>query len=222
MNSPAQAILWQIYWRSRWGFAAAAAYLLVGVTLTHWLPRHWTIRFDDMDVPAVAWFFGISCVWMNMIVMAAFSMSGTDARSLTFVSHMYVLPVRTSTLVAWPMLSGCLTVAFVWLINACFVFRAAGIAAPLWWPAAMFAATLTVFQALAWTPFVQRWVHIALGVIVLTSPLFLVLLGLVLDIRPNDTAATALLVCLIAIAYIASVSGVSRARRGDPYDWRAW
>ena len=29
MHSPTQAILWKIYWRSRWGFAAAAA--LTGV-----------------------------------------------------------------------------------------------------------------------------------------------------------------------------------------------
>src|SRR5262245_33060725 len=135
MNSPAQAILWQIYWRARWGFAAAVAFLVLGVVLTQLLPRHWTIRFDELDVPAVAWFCGVSCVWMNFIVMAAFSMSGADVRNLTFVCHIYVLPVRTSTLVAWPIISGCLSVMLFWLIDAIFVFRASGIVAPLWFPA---------------------------------------------------------------------------------------
>ena len=72
---------------------------------------------------------------------------------------MFILPVRTRTLVFWPMASGCLTVAVVWLINACLVFRAAGIAAPLWWPAATLATLLAAFQALSWTPFAQRWLH---------------------------------------------------------------
>ena len=223
MNSPGQAILWQIYWRARWGFAAAAAFLLLGVTLTHLLPRYWTLQVDSLEnVSAFGWFFGVCGLYANFILMAAFSMSATDARNLTFSNHMFVLPVRTSTLVAWPMFSGCLTVAVFWLIDACFIFRASGIAAPLWFPAAAFALLLTSFQALAWTPFAQRWVHIALTAVVLTSPFLVFLVGLVLNIQLNEPVATCLLVGLIPIAYLAAVSGVGRARRSEAYDWRAW
>ena len=124
MHSPAQAILWQIFWRCRWGFASAAAFLLLAIALSHMLPRHWTIQVGDDEVPAVGWFFGVSCLFVNIMLIAAFSMSGADARNLTFAKHMFVLPVRTSTLVAWPLISGCLTVAAFWLINASLVFRA--------------------------------------------------------------------------------------------------
>src|SRR5690242_6581219 len=118
MNSPAQAILWQIYWRARWGFAAAAAVLLAAIALVHSLQNDWKINMGDDAVPAVGWVAGVCGLFVNVVVMVAFSMSGSDAKDLTFSKHMFVLPARTSTLVAWPMLSGCLTVAAVWLVNA--------------------------------------------------------------------------------------------------------
>jgi hypothetical protein len=223
MHSPAQAILWQIYWRARWGFAAAAAFLLLAITLTQLLPKHWTIPMKPMgEVPAVGWFFGISCLWVNFVLMALFGMSSADTRNLTFTRHMFVLPVRTGTLVACPMFSGCLTVTVFWLINALFVFRASGIAAPLWYPAAAYALLLATFQALSWTPFAQRWLHIALTIMVLMSPILVVLLILIFNIQFTEVAATAVLVGLIPIAYVAAISGVGMARRGDAYDWRAW
>jgi hypothetical protein len=222
MYSPAQAILWQISWRARWGLFAAAAFLLLAILLSHLLPKHWTIQFDVSPVPAVGWFLGVSSVFVNIMLVAVFSMSGADARDLTFSKHMFVLPVRTSTLVAWPMLSGCLTVAAVWLLNACLVFRSGGIAAPLWWPAAALALFLATFQALSWTPFVQRWLHVVWTAGVLMSPLFAILLGLIFDVRLSEPTGAAILVGLIPVAYVAALSGVGRARRGDPYDWRAW
>jgi len=222
MNSPAQAILWQIYWRARWGFAAAAAFFLLSATLIHLLPKHWTIQLEDNQVPAVGWFLGMTGFFVNFVLMAAFSMGGTDVRNLTFASHILVLPVRTRTLVFWPMFSGCATVAAIWLFNASLVFRVAGIAAPLWLPAAALAALSAAFQALTWTPFVQRWLHGALAIVVLMSPLFVLLLGIVLDIHLSELVGAAILVNLIPIVYLAAVSGVGMARRGDAYEWRAW
>jgi hypothetical protein len=222
MYAPAQAILWQIFWRSRFGFAASAGFLLLGITLGHLVPTHWTIVFDSKQIPAVGWFFGVSCLWVNFILIAAFSMSGADARNLTFTNHMFVLPVRTRTLVAWPMLSGCLTVAVFWLVNACFVFRSSGIAAPLWWPAAAFALLLATFQALAWTPFAQRWLHIVLTVAVLTSPILILLLVASFNLQLSEPMTAGLMIGLIPVAYVAAISGVEMARRGDTYNWRAW
>src|SRR5436190_2570469 len=142
MHSPGQAILWQIYWRCRWGFLAAGALLFLAVTLSHMLPTYWTIHVEDDDLPAVGWFLGVVCVFVNILLMAPFAMSGEDTRNFTFAKHMFVLPVRTSALVAWPMISGGLVVAAVWLINASLVLRPGGIAAPLWWPAAALALFL--------------------------------------------------------------------------------
>jgi len=226
MHSPGQAILWQISWRSRWGLLAAAAFLLVAILLAHLLPTHWKIQLGDDERPAVGWFLGVSSLFVNLILVTAFLMNGSDSKDLTFVRHMFVLPVRTRTLVAWPMASGCLTVAAVWLINACLVFRPGGIAAPLWWPAAALAVFLAAFQALCWTPFAQRWLHAVLAVVVLIMPLpvllALAIFGEVFHIRFSEPAGTALLMGCLPIAYVAALSGVSRARRGDAYDWRAW
>jgi hypothetical protein len=222
MHSPAQAILWQIFWRYRWGFIAAGAFLALAVLLSHLLPTHQKIHIGNFEVPAAGWFLGISCFYMNVMLVAPFSMHGGDSRQFDFARHLFVRPVRSTALVAWPMLSGGLVVAGVWLVIAWLVFRPAGIAAPLWMPAAGLALFLATFQALAWTPFVQRWMHIGLTVVVLMSPAFVVLLGLMFQIQISEFAGTAILLGLIPVAFAAAVSGVARARRGQPYDWRAW
>jgi hypothetical protein len=164
----------------------------------------------------------VVCLFINVLLMAPFAMSGEDTRNFTFAKHMFVLPVRTSALVAWPLISGGLVVAAVWLINAGLVLRPGGIAAPLWWPAAALALLLATFQALAWTPFAQRWLHGAFTIAAVTAPLLLLLLGVALDVRLNVFMATTMLIALLPIAYLAAYFGVARARRSDFYDWRTW
>ena len=62
-------------------------------------------------MPAVSWYLGMPCVFVAILLVAVFSMTGNDATDSGFTRHMFVLPVRTTTLVAWPMFSGCLAVA---------------------------------------------------------------------------------------------------------------
>src|SRR5262249_28352902 len=151
MRSPAHAILWQVSWRWRWGCLAAAAYLVLAIILSHVLPKNLRIQIGDQSLPAVAWFLGMPSVYINIMPVAVFSMSGRDLRDSGFTTHMFILPVRTRMLVAWPMFTGCLTVTTVWLITATLVFWPGGIAAPLWWPAGALAYFLTSFQAISWT-----------------------------------------------------------------------
>src|SRR5262245_6186480 len=132
MHSPGQAILWQIAWRPRWALLAAGLYLLAAVLLSHLLPKNLTIQMGDESVPAVGWFLGMPGLLTSILLIAAFCMSGHDIKDSGFTTHMFILPVRTSVLVAWPMLSGCITVAAVWLITAALIFRPGGIEAPLW------------------------------------------------------------------------------------------
>jgi hypothetical protein len=106
------------------------------------------------------------------------------------------------------------------------VFRPTGIGAPLWWPAVVLALFMATVQALAWTPFAQRWLHGVLTVAVVMTPLLVLLVVLLVteayEIRLGNFVATALLVALIPFAYIAAYSGVARTRRNEFYDWRAW
>jgi hypothetical protein len=226
MHSPARAIVRQITRRFRWLFGAAAAFLVLASVLSHLLPTCWKIQLGNDTVPAVAYVMGAGSLFVNFMLATAFTMSGADSRDLTFSRHMFVLPVRTRTLVAWPMISGCATVAALWLFIACLVYRPGGIAAPLGWPAAALALFLATIQALCWTPFAQRWLHGVLTVVVLMTPLLVLLCGVIfgeaLNVRLGEPAAVGLLLGLIPIAYVAAVSGLERARRGEPYDWRAW
>jgi hypothetical protein len=222
MHSPAQAILWQIFWRYRWGFAAACALLLIAIALVRILPDYWELQLDDERLPAVGWLLGMSCLFANILLIVPFSLSGDDARHFTFARHLLVLPVRTSTLVAWPLVSGCLTVAAFWVLHASQVFRPAGMAMPLWWPAAALALFLVIFQALSWTPFAQRWLHGVAAIGVLMAPMIVVLLLILLEVRLSELAITAVLIASIPIAGLAAFSGVARARRNELYDWRAW
>jgi hypothetical protein len=133
-----------------------------------------------------------------------------------------VLPARTTTLVAWPMFSGCLAVAGVWWITAALVFRPGGVDAPLWLPAAAIALFLASFQAVMWTPFSQRWLQLVLMVFVIMAPMAAALVVIALDIPGSEPVVAAMFTALIPVAYFAAVLGVARARRGQPYDWRGW
>jgi hypothetical protein len=222
MRTPGQAILWQISWRWRWGLFAAGAYLLVAITLSHVVPKNLSIQIGDKPLPAVGWFLGLPSIYINIMLLAVFSMSGHDLRESGFTTHMFILPVRTRTLVAWPMFIGCLTVMTVWLATAVLVFRLGGIAAPLWWPAATLAYLLASFQALSWTPFAQRWLHVVLIPPVIMLPFVALLVFLLLDIQMSERMSALFLIGLVPVAFVAALSGVARARRGDPYDWRLW
>jgi len=57
-----------------------------------------------------------------------------------FPARMFTLPVRTASLVTWPMLLGTATVAILWLLLAGFVWHSDDNQIPLWWPAAACAA----------------------------------------------------------------------------------
>lgn len=222
LTSPGQAILWQIAWRARWGLLPALVYLLTAIVLSHVLPQNLSIQLGGDSVPAVGWFLGMPGLFTNILLVAAFTMAGTDVADTGFTKHMFVLPVRTRTLVAWPMFSGCVAVAGLWLITATLIFRPGGIAAPLWWPAAAMIYFLTVFQAVCWTPFVQRWLHLAVIVLALMLPMIALPFIVLLDLQWSEPVVAALLLAIVPVAYLAALSGVARTRRGEPYEWRLW
>lgn len=220
MRSPGQAILWQIVWRSRFGLLAAGSYLVAAILLTRVLPHDLTLSVGDQTVPAVGWFLGMPAVLINILLVAVFSMSGADLQDSAFASHMFTLPVRTRTLVAWPMVVGCFALMAVWWITAALVFRPGGILAPLWWPAGALAYFLASFQAISWTPFAQRWLHVALTSVVMVFPIAILPVLLLLDIELSEPAAALLFLAVLPAAYLAALTGVARARRGDPYHWQ--
>jgi hypothetical protein len=219
MNSPARAIWWQMWHPHRWFVAAELAYLLLAAVVSHLLPalfRRTTL--DATEIPTATLHL---CMPVSLIIVhwvAIFQLTSTDFKSLGFPTFMFVLPVRTQTLVAWPMLYGCVALASLWLFIACLILRPVGIAVPLWGPAAALAAGLTMLQALSWTPFTQNWLRI-----VLAGPLFLAWLsgiGLLLYAEVPQVFITVVLLGVVALCYTVAVRAVARNRRGDNIEWR--
>jgi len=220
--SPAQAMLWQVWRGWRWSLALDATYLLVAAVVVRLLPAilvHTTVGIAAL--PEAGQHLAMPTALIVLHLMTVFSLLGADdLKDRGYSPKMFALPVRSRTLVIWPMLWGCLSIAFVWLIIAGLILRPTGIAAPLWWPAAALAAGSTLLQALTWTPLAQSWLRIFLAV-----PVFMGLVGgtmLVAVLEVPEPIAAGIFLALLPLTFAASLHGVAMARRGDAYDWQAW
>jgi hypothetical protein len=129
------------------------------------------------------------------------------------------LPVSNQTLVAVPMVAGCLTIAAVWCAIALLVFRPAGANAQLAWPAAALVLGLALLQVGSWIPVAQSWLRVALVPLAITA---VPLCSLILSLFVAEAVLAALLLAPLPLLYFAAVHFVAKARRGDAYDWRAW
>ncbi|MGA2255394.1 MAG: hypothetical protein ABSG53_12080 [Thermoguttaceae bacterium] len=226
MRSVAGALLWQITRPYRWWLLAVGTYLLATISFTQMLPAELRVRFGQGVVSAIGIWLALPTTAIVFLLVVMFSLSAKYLKEEGFTTHMRVLPVRTRTLVAWPMVASCFSVMAVWWVVACLVLRPTGSAAPLWWPAAALALFLAVFQVLAWTPFAQRWLQASVMVAVFMVSFVSVAAGLLfaagrrLDV--GEPMIAAVLIALIPLPYACALCGVARARRGDSYDWKLW
>src|SRR5947209_15866698 len=116
MRSPALTIGWALWRRHRRGLSALLAWL-AGVS----------VLYRALPAGDLAWLAGAACVPFAAAIpylLAAFSFgfeADVAARASGYPRRMFTLPVRTATLVAWPMLYGAAVVACTWLVLARFV-----------------------------------------------------------------------------------------------------
>ncbi len=219
MNSPAQAIWWQMWHQHRWFVAAELAYLLLAAAVVHLLPA--LFRRASLDATEIPLAVQHLCLPVGLIIVhwiAIFQLTNTDSKQIGFPAHMFVLPVRSRALVACPMFVGCLAMACLWLFFACCLLRPAGIAASLWWPAAALASVLTMLQALSWAPFTQNWVRIVVAVPL--SVAWLGGIGLLLLSELPEVFISGVLLAVAALFHGLAVAAVARNRRGDNIEWR--
>jgi hypothetical protein len=202
----------------RWFVAAELAYLLLAAVVSPLLPAIISrTPLGAAEVPTAAPYLCFPIVLIVTHWIGAFALASADGKQFSFPSHMFVLPVRTRTLVVWPMLYGCAALTCLWWFIACLILRPGGIPAPLWWPAAMLAALLTMLQALSWTPFTQNWLRL-----VLAGPV-LAVLGLIVPLviaGVPELFITGILLVLVGLSFAISLMTVSLGRRGDSIDWR--
>jgi hypothetical protein len=209
MHSPALAFNWQIWGRHRWGLAGALL-IVAGICA---LPQAYptaklTSNVGDTGVPfmmAILMPFGFVILYLAYV----FSLAelGKRTGSSGFPLWMLTLPVRTPWLVLWPMLSGAVTVALVWLAVGWFALNEVGLEVPLVWPALGLACTLVWIQAVDWS---------GLGSISKALVACAVLAGLWTGLMRGDThdATFAALPVILLLGFVAGAAGVSRLRRG--------
>src|SRR5690349_3579256 len=135
MHSPVQALLWQLWRQQRWGFVAVYGYLLVAGVVIQLAPAS-VILTELIPMPMT---FGL------LYLMTGFTYGwevDLASKNLAFPKRLFTLPVRTTQLVFWPMLTGALAVILAWIGLAVWVLRPSGKEAPLVWPGLMFTTVL--------------------------------------------------------------------------------
>ena len=219
--TPTGAMFWQIWRGWRWGLVLGAAYLVAAAVLAHLLPG--LVRNmpgGEYFLPNAGAELALPCILIGIHLAAAFSLTGADLKERGYWRTMFVLPVRTWALVAWPMLWGSLALAFVWLFVALMIFRPTGTTVPLVWPIAALVVGMTLLQVVSWMPLAQPWLSIVLAV-----PLLSILAAgaaLVAIFAVPEPLATLTFAALVPLHYAAGLRFVAAARRGDAFDWRLW
>lgn len=223
MMTPVQAMFWQIWRGWRWGLIASGVYLLLAAIVAQFLPgvlRHMSL--GDECLPSAGQKLAVPSFIVIVQLVAAFSLTGApqDLKIKGYSPRMFVMPVRTGTLVGWPMLWGILALGGVWLFVVCLILRPTGNSVPLIWPIAALAVFVTLLQALQWLPLEQSWLGILIAVPLV---LFVGIVAVVVLVLPvPEPLATGIFLALLPLTVAGCLHGVVLARRGDAYDWRGW
>jgi hypothetical protein len=216
MRSPALALAWQLWRRHRVGLSALPASWVALPLLDHAL-----IAAGASPQAALAWTLQPLIVTLGYVV-AVFSFALDADLALpesSFPARLFTLPVRTRSLVVWPMLFGTVAVAAFW-VSWTLGFRWPGGEQMPWWPGFMLAAILAWVQATLWLPVPTAWVRfVALfaGMLAIGSA------SVVADHRdiPEWAICLGLGLALLA-AYGLALVGISRARHGEVPEWPWW
>jgi hypothetical protein len=217
MYSPALALGWELWTRHRLGLSVVAAGGIVAGVLVRVLPDDGAHTVAGLTLPLI--FF----VYLYLLSIFVYAEGTLGGKAAGFPPRLFALPLRTSLLVAWPMLYGTVTVALLWLGGWCLIVapgRQSSIV--VWWPALLLASCLACFQAVCWTLVRSPLLRLVVAILGLPS----VVLGVVLALAWNNiqvtlTQAALIMGAAIAAAYAVAVAGVARDRRGDRLDW-AW
>jgi hypothetical protein len=217
MRSPAWAIAWEL-WRPH---RAVLGWLLVAMVV---LAVVFALLPPGTMSPEEAAGCTVLSVGWTLLVYAlltfTYSLPQTDMASArsTFPARLFTLPVRTSALVAWPMLYGTVFIALTWVVFAALVRALMGNVLSLWSPALGMAAFLAWWQVVAWCPFRLPWLRVVAAIFLLVG--FAAIPNLVLGNAVPEWAIATAFACLIPAAYGVALTGVSRARRGDDSESR--
>lgn len=220
MPSAVHAIGWEFRKRHSWLLIALLGYMVIlaAIRLAGFGPIE-SIALVPPDGRGAALIAPLSTTFMYFLAVFSFGFSGDlAARQSIFPARLFILPVRTATLVRSPMLYGTLAVAIPVQAATLLARWALRIDTPVIWPALLAAVFLAWTQALTWMPYGVRGVRVVFTVLWLITLDAVVLLAMYF--RVSESVMLALLAPQLPLAYLTACYAVARARRGDVPDWR--
>ena len=161
MHAPALTLVAEFWHRHRLGLAGVMALIAAFAVASAVSP----LSAKLASIHSMWFVMGLAYV----IGVFAYGFDGKlESGESGFPARLFVLPVRTSVLVAGPMLQGVLVAVGFWFAWDHLVLRPAGVELPAWWTA-LIAAIVAASQALAWLAFGVPFLRILVMVAALTA-----------------------------------------------------
>lgn len=202
---------WLVWRRGRWAYAFALASALLTYVIG--------------QTPLAPYALACGGVYFALAVLAMLAtLSFADSTDISSVAsgypkHLFLLPVRSVALAAWPMLLGSLALVSAWVAFAATALapRFGPVAVVL--PALGLVALLAGLQAISWTPLPLPLLRSFLTLAIVTVVVGWGPLALMANVLPVVVEAVyvAMGVALFALA----IRGLAKARRGDTVE-RSW
>src|SRR5262245_17446615 len=220
MRSVALAIGWELWGRNRWGIAAVLGVTLAVSAVSFVLPRE-TAREPILALSVIL--FAVGFLYLLSVVLYSELREGTLLSG--FPARLFTLPVRTSVLVAWPMVYGAAALVLLWAAMALLVWLPAGIEQE-WWVLPLLVVALVWFQAVCWAVPGSPLAKILALCVVFPALKMLLALAVAWFVNPQSRldrnalldgrVLTLALFCggCLPLAYGVAVWGVARDRRG--------
>ncbi|HEX5244790.1 MAG TPA: hypothetical protein VFW23_16115, partial [Tepidisphaeraceae bacterium] len=217
----ALAIAYYLWLRTRWMLASLVGVAVIAPLAQRIVVRlHGNVEYGGNMAPEVfsqlIMMIGlIATVIPFVLLVSQFSYAGKDVsgRESAFPRAMMTLPVRSVSLVAWPMLYGSTVCALACLLMFHLLLSRELFSGMPYWPLITAAAFCAWLQAVSWTPF---WWHMARVVAAVICLTIIISLGVVAQaLGVPDWLLVIAYLGVVMLALIAGTQGVARARRGD-------
>jgi hypothetical protein len=162
-------------------------------------------------------------VYLYLLSIFVYGDTTPGGKAAGFPPRLFTLPMRTTLLVAWPMLWGMLAVSLLYVGLCGLILLPCGrIRTMDWWGALLFATGQACFQAVCWTFVRTPLLRLVVAILGLPSVVMIgAFVWLKYDLTFTTTQFMLGMCAIILAAYAVAVAGVSRDRRGDRLRW-AW
>jgi len=222
INGPAMAIGYYLWLRTRWMLAALFPVAIIVPLVKQRVVIHLNGHEDyagDLTPPYYPQIIMVAALIATVIIfvllLSQFCYAGKDVsgRESAFPRWMMSLPIRSFSLVAWPMLYGSTVCALACLLIFYVLLPRQAFSRMPYWPLAAAAAFCAWLQAVSWMPFWWQLARMIAAVVCLIVVIGLGVLAQALEFQ--DWLVLIGYVGVLALALVAGTQGVSRARRGD-------